>query len=264
MDKIKPIKRLGQNFLRDENILQRIADAAHLSGEDTVLEIGAGSGNLTRHLAEKAGFVYAVEKDRRLCKAAEENLKGFKNVEIICGDILKIDVGAGLKPAPTKVVGNLPYYITTPIIFKLLEHKENISDIIIMVQKEVAERIVAKPGGKDYGILTCSVQFYTEPKVLFKISKGSFYPRPKVDSVLLEMKILKKPAVNVKDEQKFFEIIKAAFGQRRKTLLNSLCNRLHLEKEAVEDILRKAGIEPQRRAETLDLDEFAKISNFLL
>ena len=260
--KIKPIKRFGQNFLCDERILQRIADAAGLTSQDVVLEIGTGAGNLTKYLCKKTRFVYTVEKDARLCKVAAGNLAEFNNVKIICADILKTDLqgfGSGLK-----VIGNLPFYITTPIIFKLLEQKKYIDDIIIMVQKEVAGRIVAKPGGKDYGILSCSVQFYTEPEILFHISKNVFRPQPKVDSTLLRLKPLDTTAVCVKDEGNFLKLIKAAFGRRRKTLSNSLSGEsgLGLAKEDVEKILRKAGIDPKRRAETLSLEEFAKISNF--
>ena len=267
--------------MRDEGVLKRIADAAGLTGDDIVLEIGTGSGNLTKYLCEKAKFVYTVEKDTRLCRAAEENLKGIENVKIICDDILHVIARSpegATKQSPCskeiasltsfarndadgrlKIIGNLPYYITTPIIFKLLDQRRYISDIIIMIQKEVAQRIVASPGGKDYGILSCSVQFYTEPHILFCVGKGKFYPQPKVDSVLLRLKILEKPAVAVKNEENFLKVVKAAFSQRRKTLLNSLCGRLHLKKEDVESVLHKCGIEPKRRAETLSLAEFAKI-----
>ena len=266
MDKLKLIKKLGQNFLRDEGVLKHIADAAELTGDDVVLEIGTGLGNLTKYLCEKAKFVYTVEKDARLCRAAEANLGEFKNVKIIRGDILDVIVETphwGVS-TPIKIVGNLPYYITTPIIFKLLEHREHIKDITIMIQKEVAQRIIAKPGGKDYGILSCSVQFYTEPHILFSIGKGKFYPQPKVDSVLLKLKILEKPVVAVENEENFIKVVKAAFGQRRKQLLNSLSAGLNLKREGVEIALRKCGIEPKRRAETLSLAEFAKLSNFLL
>ena len=264
MDKIKPVKKLGQNFLRDKNILRRIADAAELTGDDAVLEIGTGTGNLTKYLCEKAKFVYTVEKDAGLCKVAQGNLKNYKNIEIVCGDILKINVGAIHElPLRLKIVGNLPYYITTPIIFHLLNQRRYINDIIIMIQKEVAQRIVARPGGKDYGILSCSAQFYTKPEILFHISKGKFYPQPKVDSALLRLKILEKPAVAVKDEEKFLKVIKAAFGQRRKTLLNSLSAGLKLKRVEVESVLQKCSIDPKRRAETLSLAEFAKIANML-
>lgn len=267
--KIKPIKKLGQNFLHDENILQRIADASQLTNDDVVLEIGSGTGNLTKYLCERAKFVYAVEKDSRLCKIAEENLKEYKNVKIICGDILKIDVGADLCVRPScggrhtglppqiKAIGNLPYYITTPIIFKLLERRQYISDIVIMAQKEVAQRIIASPGGKDYGILSCSAQFYTKPKIMFYINKGAFLPQPKVDSAVLRLKILKKPAVAVKDEKLFFNIIRAAFGKRRKMLRSSLSYIIAKDKLAL--VFAKTGIDGRRRAETLSLEEFAKI-----
>jgi 16S rRNA (adenine1518-N6/adenine1519-N6)-dimethyltransferase len=259
--KIKPVKKLGQAFLRDERVLQRIVASAQISRTDTVVEIGSGSGNLTKYLVEKAKFVYAVERDAGLCKIAEANLAAFKNVEIVCGDILKINLQDW---GNLKVVGNLPYYITTPIIFKLLEQKRYIDDIIIMVQKEVARRIVAKPGGKDYGILSCVVQFYARPEILFDINKGAFWPQPKVDSALMRLRPSRQPAVGVKDEEQFLKVIKAAFGRRRKMLANSLSGKsgLGLAKEDVEKILRRVRVDPKRRAETLSLDEFARITNF--
>lgn len=280
-DSIKPIKKLGQNFLRDENILRRIADAALINSNDIILEIGTGAGNLTRYLCERAKFVYTVEKDARVCKIAEENLKEFKNIKIICDDILCVIgslaefASSGREEFPRaggriKIIGNIPYYITTPIIFKLLKQRKYIEDIIIMTQKEVAERIVAKPGGphagrgKDCGILSHSAQFYTKPEILFFIKKGAFRPQPKVDSALLRLKPLEKPLVTVKSEDGFLNIIKAAFGQRRKTLLNSLSGGLKLKREEIENVLRKAEIDPKRRAETLSPQEFARISNFLL
>jgi len=265
MDKtIKPIKRLGQNFLHNERVLQRVADAACINSDDIVFEIGTGTGNLTRYLCEKAKFVYTIEKDARLCRVAEENLRDFKNVKVICADILKIDVGAYCNtPLQLKVVGNLPYYITTPIIFHLLKQRRYIKDITIMVQKEVAERMTAMPGGKVYGILSCSVQFYTHPEILFNISKSCFKPQPKVDSAIIKLKILEKPAVEA-EEDKFLKVIKAAFSQRRKTLLNSLYAGLNLKKEMVDKVLIKTGINPKRRAETLSIQEFAKLANFLL
>jgi len=262
MRRIKPIKCMGQNFLQDERALRRIVDAAGISGDDIALEIGTGTGNLTKYLCQNAKFVYSVEKDARLCKIAGENLREFENVKIINDDILRViasltafarnDVGGRLK-----IIGNLPYYITTPIIFKLLEYREYIKDITIMVQKEVAERIAAKPGGKDYGILSCSVQFYTKPEILFNVSKSVFRPQPKVDSSVLRLKILQQPPVSVKDEKLFFKIIKAAFGKRRKMLRSSLAG--IIAKDKLADILAKSGIDERCRAETLSLAEFAKI-----
>lgn len=277
---VKPIKKLGQNFLRDENVLRRIADAAELNEQDIVLEIGTGSGNLTKYLCQKAKFVYTIEKDARLCRIAEENLREFKNVKVVCDDALDaIARLACLTARPLasppsaarneasrirrlKVIGNLPYYITTPIIFKLLGQRQRVSDIVITVQKEVARRIAAKPGNKDYGILSCLVQFHTQPRVMFEINKTKFYPQPEVDSALVRMKVLEKPAVIVNDEEKFLKIIKAAFSHRRKTLLNSLYDSLDLEKKDIKNILQKCGIDPERRAETLDLNDFAALANF--
>ncbi len=261
---VRPSKRLGQNFILDNNILQRIVKAAEINSDDIILEIGTGIGNLTRHLCEKAKFVYSVEKDTNLCRIAEENLREFDNVKIICNDVLKINVGAIHElPLHMKIVGNLPYYITTPIIFKLLEQRQHVSDIIIMVQKEVAERIIAKPGNKDYGILSCAVQFYANPEILFKINKAAFSPRPKVDSALIRIKLLKMPSVSVDNEDAFLKLIKSAFSQRRKTLANSLSaeNILGLSKDKAMDALKKAGINYKRRAETLSLEEFARLYN---
>jgi len=245
-----------------------------VSDEDVVLEIGTGICNLTKYLCQKAKYVYAVEKDKRLCKIAEQNLFGLKNVEVISNDILKVDLknflsfssSLATSPSLLKVVGNLPYYITTPIIFKLLDQRRYISDIFIMVQKEVAQRIVARPGVKDYGILACSVQFYAQPTILFNIGKGAFSPQPKIDSSFIRLEILDKTSVEVKDEKLFFKIIKAAFGRRRKTLLNSLGAkyRLGMPKGKILEAMEKAGISFQRRPETLSLKEFAKIADFLL
>lgn len=275
MDNVKPIKKLGQNFLKDKFVLRRIVDSAGIDYNDVVLEIGTGTGNLTKYLCEKSKFVYTVEKDARLCSVAKENLKEFDNVKIINNDILEIDVGAGPcarplqgnhrgLPLQLKVVGNLPYYITTPIIFKLFDYRQYISDIVIMVQKEVAQRIIALPGGKDYGILSCTVQFYAKPQILFYIKKGLFYPQPEVDSALVRLEVLKQPSVSVTSEEKFLKLIKTAFNQRRKTLVNSLCSKsgLGLIKNEALDILQKSGIDPARRAETLSLEEFARICNF--
>lgn len=265
---VKPIKKLGQNFLRDENVLRRIADAAELSGQDVVLEIGTGTGNLTKYLCQKAKFVYTVEKDPRLCRIAEENLREFKNVKVVCDDALGVIACLGSldsevrSEAGLKIIGNLPYYITTPIIFKLLGQRRHISDMVITVQKEVARRIAAKPGNKDYGILSCLVQFHAQPRIMFEINKTRFYPQPEVDSALVRMKVLEKPAAVVNDEKIFLKIVKAAFSHRRKTLLNSLYDSLGLEKGRIRNMLQKCGIDPKRRAETLNLNDFAALANF--
>ena len=270
---VKPIKKFGQNFILNDNILERITNASRISGSDIVLEIGTGIGNLTRHLCRKAKFVYTVEKDTRLYKIAQENLREFDNVRIICNDIMNVIVSFGKvifsdnkeffgNGGRLKVVGNLPYYIVTPIIFKLFSRRQYIADIFITVQKEVARRIAASPGSKDYGILSCAAQFYTKPQVLFNIKRGAFYPRPKVDSAVLRMQLLDKPIVCVKDEKIFFNLIKMTFGRRRKTLLNSLSgkNALNSTRDDIKKILQKADIDYKRRPETLSLDEFASLA----
>lgn len=267
-------KGWGQNFLKDEEVLERIVQAAGLNKDDLVLEIGAGTGILTEKLAESAFGVIAIEFDERLCDILRERLANFDNVAIVQDDILKIDLREVLKvfdfhPSTfnsVKVIGNLPYYITTPIIFHLLKQKSLLSLLIIMVQREVAERMAAAPGGKDYGVLTLACQYHAEVEVITRVGRESFFPPPEVDSALVRMRILKEPRVKVEDEKLFFSLIKASFGQRRKTLENALLSDryLGLKRKELRRTLGEAGIEGRRRGETLSLEEFARLSNILV
>lgn len=249
-------RHLGQVFLYDPAILRRITQIAQLSGEDLVVETGPGLGRLTKMLAEKVGKVIAIELDKKLFEELKTELAEYKNVELVYGDALKYPY----ENLPEfKVVANIPYYITTPIIFRLLKARENLISATLTMQKEVAERIVAYPGGKDYGLLSIMVQYRAEPKLKFIIPKGAFRPVPKVDSAVVHLKILKEPSVEVKDEKLFFSVAKTAFSQRRKMLSNSLKS---LRKD-IRERLVEAGIDPNRRAETLSIEEFARLSNIL-
>ena len=250
-------KRLGQNFLFDPSILKRIVQAARLSSDDTVVEIGPGPGRMTAMLAGCVKKVIAIELDRELYERLAGELSGYENIDLVHGDALKF-------PYETldefKVVANIPYYITTPILFKLLEHRDRLISITVTIQKEVAERIVARPGGKEYGVLSLMIQYYGNPKLEFIVPRGAFRPVPKVDSAVIHIEISQRPSVAVKDEKLFFRVIKTAFSQRRKMLLNSL-------KPITVDIKERlilAGIEPSRRPETLSIEEFARLSDELL
>lgn len=253
----KPRKSLGQNFLVDQNIAHKIIQACKLQQSDRVLEIGPGLGQLTQRIAPLVKEVLGVELDRHLCENLEKNLK-FDNIKLTCQDILQFDFRKFI--FKVKVIGNLPYYISTPIISRLLEHKEKISAIYIALQKELGERVVASPGGKEYGAFTCFVQYHTEPRILFNITKGCFRPQPKVDSVFLELKIRERPAIEVTDEDLFFKLIRQAFNQRRKTISNGLAGLF--PKTDLKVILEKARINPQSRPERLSLDDFARIGRF--
>lgn len=258
-------KSLGQNFLIDQNIVQNIIKGAEIGPEDSVLEVGPGVGSLTESLAEVAKKVVAVEIDRALIPVLAETLKGFENTKVIHGDILKIDVKALIaeefgeqKP---KVVANLPYYITTPIIMMFLEERLPVSDLVVMIQKEVAERIYAVPGTKAYGSLSIAIQYYADAKILMNVPKSVFMPQPNVDSSVIRLKILDAPRFPVKDEKLFFRVVRAAFAQRRKTLLNTLATGLDLSKEDLTPVLEGIDINPKRRGETLSIEEFAKLSD---
>ncbi|MCP4650906.1 MAG: ribosomal RNA small subunit methyltransferase A [PVC group bacterium] len=261
--KLRPKKRLGQNFLSDEESLQLIADNTGLSKKNHILEIGAGIGNLSVLLAKTAEKFYALEKDRSLKKPLTETLKPFNNTEIIFADILEFNLKTIFKDTPLIVVGNLPYYITSPILIKLIEQKEYIQTILITIQKEVAQRIVSPPGKKNYGRLSCLLQFYTEPQLLEIFPKKLFYPRPEVDSALVRLDILEKPSIDVLCEKTFFRTVKSAFAQRRKTLLNSLAGSggLCLTKEDLKTILESLNIKPNIRGEQLSLKELGKLSD---
>lgn len=261
-------KSLGQNFLIDEDILKSIVLGSEVSKEDCVLEIGPGMGVLTQALCEKAGKVLAIEIDKKLMPILKVTLFGYDNVNVINDDVLRVDLKSVLRDnfgdVPAKVVANLPYYITTPIIMKLLEERLNLKSITVMVQKEVGDRLKASPGGKDYGAISAAVQYYSVPHKILDVPPASFIPPPEVDSVVMRLDIREKPPVEVKSEEMLFRVIKAAFGQRRKTLLNALtAGSFNKSKEEIKDILGKAGIDDGRRGETLSLQEFAAIADEL-
>ena len=256
---IHPKKRLGQNFLVDEVALARVAAAAELGPADTVLEIGAGLGSLTRHLAAVAGRVLAVEMDPDLWPALENVLRGYDQVELIQADILRLDLAGRLGlPNGYKVAANIPYYITSAVIRHLLESPVRPERIVITVQREVAERIVAQPD--DMNLLAVSVQFYSQPNLVARVPAGAFYPRPDVDSEIIRLDIREQPAVSVPDVDEFFRVVKAGFSQKRKQLRNSLSGGLRVEPSQVDRLLAAAGVTPQRRAETLSLDEWAAVA----
>lgn len=259
-------KSLGQNFLTDKNIIDRIIGSAEIGPDDLVIEIGPGIGVITREAAETARKVIAVEIDKNLIPILKETLSDVDNVEIVNQDILKTDVNQlianqGDSISGVKIIGNLPYYITTPIIMKLLEDGVMADSITVMMQKEVADRIKASPGTKAYGALSVTVQYYCTVEGVVNVPKEVFVPQPKVDSTVLRLSIREEAPVKLSDREIFFRCVKAGFGQRRKTLLNSLMGIEGITKEGVKEALDAAGIDSARRAETLDLEEFAKLSN---
>lgn len=258
--KLRADKKLGQNFLIDENIVRNIVAAAELSDKDTVLEVGPGIGTLTQGLAESGAAVVAVELDKRLLPVLDTTLEGYDNVRIVNGDILQVDIMQTVGVDEFKVCANLPYYITTPIIFALLEKRLPMERLVAMVQKEVAERMAAKPGGKDYGALSVAIQYYTEPEIAFIVPPSSFIPEPSVDSAVIVCKRREKPPVEVCDEALFFRVVKAAFSLRRKMLNNSLKN-MGIKGEQVAKWLELSGVDGKRRAETLSLEDFAALTN---
>ena len=258
--KLRADKKLGQNFLIDENVVHQIVAAAELSEADTVLEVGPGIGTLTQGLAESKARVVAVELDTRLLPVLATTLNGYDNVRVVHGDILKVNIMEEVGAPSFKVCANLPYYITTPIIFALLEKRLPMERLVAMVQKEVAERMAAQPGGKEYGALSVAIQYYTEPKIAFIVPPTSFIPAPAVDSAVIVCKRREKPPVEVCDEGLFFRVVKAAFSLRRKMLSNSLKN-MGIKSEQVAMWLELAGVDGKRRAETLSLEDFAKLTN---
>ena len=258
--KLRADKKLGQNFLIDENIVRNIVAAAELSPSDTVLEVGPGIGTLTQGLAESGASVVAVELDKRLLPVLDTTLEGYDNVRIVNGDILQVDIMQTVGVEEFKVCANLPYYITTPIVFALLEKRLPMERLVAMVQKEVAERMAAKPGGKDYGALSVAIQYYTELEIAFIVPPSSFIPAPSVDSAVIVCKRRAKPPVEVCDEALFFRVVKAAFSLRRKMLSNSLKN-MGIKGEQVARWLELAGVDGKRRAETLSLEDFAALTN---
>ena len=256
-------KGLGQNFLTSGDVIDKITHAADPC--DGVLEIGPGFGVLTQSLAENSPKVVSVEIDERLNEVLEFTLADYDNVKIINSDVLKIDLKELIKnefgDKKISVAANLPYYITTPIITKLIEEKLNIKNIVVMVQKEVALRMQAKPGTTDYGAITLLCLYYTQPSIVTNVPASLFVPPPKVDSAVLKLDMLEEPRVKVLDEKMFFRVVKAAFSQRRKTLLNCLSSAFPIPKEQLSKLMEDTGILPTRRGETLDIEEFAKLSD---
>lgn len=255
-------KRLGQNFLIHGGTVEAIVETADICPGDRVLEIGPGIGTLTQGLAEAGASVTAVELDKKLPAVLAETLSGYDRVRIVGGDILKADIPALMGEEPFKVVANLPYYITTPILLTLLERRLPITRIVTMVQREVAERMIALPGGRDYGALSVAVQYYTEPRLAIEVSPRCFLPPPAVESAVMDCVVRKTPPVEVEDEKHFFRVVRAAFGQRRKTIGNALKS-LGLPRDILQGALSKAGIDPLRRGETLSLSEFAALAGAL-
>lgn len=257
---VKMSKKLGQNFLIKRGIVDEIVHAAELTPGEPVLEVGPGIGTLTQGLAQSGADVTAIELDRRLLEVLDTTLASYDNVRIVHGDVLKLDVPTIMNHKPFKVVANLPYYITTPIIMSLLESKLPIERLVVMVQKEVALRMVAKPGTKDYGALSVAVQYYTEPDIVLDVPPKSFLPAPAVTSSVIRCVLRDKPPVDVIDEKLFFRVVKAGFAQRRKTFANTM-KTTGLSKDRIEELLAKANIDGQRRGETFTLQEFADVAN---
>ncbi len=262
-------KKYGQNFLIDPSVLERIVDAAQIGEKDCVLEIGPGIGTMTQYLAERAREVVAVEIDRALIPILNETLSAYPNVTVLNEDILKVDVEQLVRERnggnPVKVVANLPYYITTPIIMSLLEKRVPVESITVMVQKEVAERMQVGPGTKEYGALSLAVQYYTRPKIVANVPPNCFIPRPNVGSAVIRLTRYETPPVQVQDEEKLFDLIRASFNQRRKTLANGLSNatKLGVTRERVVQALEEMGLPPTVRGETLTLEQFARLSSLL-
>lgn len=261
-------KSLGQNFLINEDVVDAIISASKVCKEDVVIEIGPGLGTLTKPLLERAGKVVCVELDKRMLSILKQRFIAYKNLEIINEDILKLDLKSKIneeleKYQKVKVVANLPYYITTPIIMKLLEEKLNIESITVMVQKEVANRLTATPGEADTGAITYTINYYTRPEKVIEVPKDSFIPVPEVDSTVIKLEILKEPSIKTKNEKMLFTLIKQAFTQRRKTLTNALNNVNGMNKQQIETMLNILGIDPKIRGEKLTLQEFHQIAEYI-
>ncbi len=261
-------KSLGQNFLIDENILCSIVEGAEIGPDDVVLEVGPGIGTMTQYMATQAKKVVAIEIDNALLPILEETVGIYDNVKVIHGDVLNVDLKriideefGGQRP---KVVANLPYYVTTPIIMRFLEENIPVSDIVVMIQKEVAERMQSGPSTKAYGALSVAVQFYCDPSIITKVPPTVFIPQPKVESSVIRLKALMEPRVEVSDRKLFFRTVKAAFAKRRKTLLNTMSSSFgELSKDEMREILESSGIDPKRRGETLSIQEFAELSEMI-
>lgn len=261
-----PLKRLGENYLIDGNIKDKIIREARLKKSDTILEIGPGLGALTPDLAGSGAAVYALEIDKKAFSILVDILNdAYPNLNLIHGDILKFDLKTISGHKKVKVIGNLPYYITTPIIEYLIENRRFIESILITVQREVAKRLLASPSTEDYGSISCFVQYHMKPSYIHTIRRTSFYPTPEVDSSLIRLDPLTRPSVKVEDEKLFFKIIRGAFNQRRKSIINSLSREaiLGIPKETLSKVLKKIEIEPNRRPESMSLSDFADLTNKL-
>ncbi len=267
MDKyhITANKNLGQNFLVNDDAVTGIVDAANVSKDDLIIEIGPGLGTLTKELLDRAGKVICIELDKRMIEILNDRFSMYDNFKLLNDDVLKVNLKeliAEEKVKTTKIVANLPYYITTPIIMKLLEERLDIETITVMIQKEVADRLVTKPGTGDTGAITYAIHYYTEPKRVLEVPNTAFIPEPKVNSTVINLEVLKEPKVAVKDEKKLFDVIKTAFMQKRKTLLNALANsNKYGSKEKIDKTLELLGIDNRIRPEKLTLEEFAKIAD---
>ena len=263
-------KKFGQNFLIDGHVLDKIIAGAGVTKDDMVLEIGPGIGTMTQYLAEAAGKVVAVEIDRNLLPILQETLADYDNVKVIHADVLSLDLEKLVQEEnggrPIKVVANLPYYITTPIIMALFEQHVPLANVTVMVQKEVAARMKSGPGSKDYGALSLAVQYYAEPYIVANVPCNCFMPRPNVDSAVIRLTRYEQPPVQVKDEKMLFKIIRASFNQRRKTLQNGLNNssELNFTKEQIADAIAAAGLSPSIRGEALTLAQFAQLTDLLI
>lgn len=262
-------KKFGQNFLIDTHVLDKIVRAADINKDDMVLEIGPGIGTLTQYLCEAAREVVAVEIDKKLIPILEDTLSPYDNVTVINEDVLKLDISKLVSERnnnrPIKIVANLPYYITTPIIMGLFEAHIPMENITIMVQKEVADRMQSGPGSKDYGALSLAVQYYAKPYIAANVPANCFMPRPNVGSAVIRLTLHKENPVNLRDEKLMFQVIRASFNQRRKTLVNGLNNNpeIHLPKEIIAEAIEELGVSPTIRGEALKLEEFAKLSNII-
>ena len=263
-------KRFGQNFLIDAHVLEKIVSAAGITKDDCVLEIGPGIGTMTQYLAESAGQVIAVEIDTNLLPILADTLKDYSNVKVINQDILKVDINELVKEynngRPIKVVANLPYYITTPIIMGLFESNVPIDNITVMVQKEVADRMQVGPGSKDYGALSLAVQYYASPYIVANVPPNCFIPRPNVGSAVIRLPRYQEPPVQVKDPKLMFKLIRASFNQRRKTLQNGLNNspEISFSKEEITKAIESLGVSPSVRGEALSLEQFAQLANYFV
>lgn len=269
---IKANKSLGQNFLINQNVVDTIIKSAEISKDDLVIEIGPGLGTLTKFLLEKAGKVICIELDKKMISILEDRFALYNNFQVINQDVLKTDLQNMIKNEKTignfksvKIVANLPYYITTPIIMKLLEEELDLESITVMIQKEVADRLIAIPGSKDTGAITYSIYYYSEAKGILEVPKESFIPEPEVTSEVIQLKIRKNPIIEIKDKKVMFKIIKIAFMQRRKTLLNALTNaKIFMNKKEGMEILKDLELDENIRAENLTLQDFANLANKFL